>query len=47
MRLSFIGVGNIASQHMRYLREFPDVEIVGLYDTDKKTLRARQREFGG
>jgi len=47
IRLAFVGVGNIAEQHMRYLRDFSDVDIVGLYDIDDKILRIRQHQFGG
>ncbi len=39
----FIGAGNVASQHINYLREFPDVKIVGIYDVDEETLRYKER----
>jgi predicted dehydrogenase len=47
IRLAFVGAGNIAEQHMRYLEKFPDVDIVGLYDTNEEVLQIRQRQFGG
>lgn len=36
IKVAFIGTDNIAKQHLRYLKEFSDVEIVALYDIEKR-----------
>jgi len=45
-RVVFIGAGNIATQHMRYLKGFPDVEVVGIYDTSDASVNRWKAEFG-
>ncbi|MBU1205008.1 MAG: Gfo/Idh/MocA family oxidoreductase [Nanoarchaeota archaeon] len=47
VKLAFVGTGNIAEQHMKYLKEFTDVKIVGLYDINEETLLKGKRQFGG
>jgi len=47
IRIAFVGTGNIAVQHMKYLSMFSDVEISGLYDINEDILRTRRYEFGG
>lgn len=42
INISFIGAGNIATQHMNYLKKFPDVKIFGVYDIHQNTVLAKQ-----
>jgi len=45
-KVVFIGAGNVASQHINYLREFSEVNIVGIYDINEKTLCYKENVHG-
>lgn len=47
MRVGIIGLGNIATVHLRYLAAQPDVRITAICDIELSALERRQREFGG
>ncbi len=42
IKVVFIGAGNVASQHINYLREFSDVDIVGINDVNERTLNYKE-----
>jgi len=47
IKAAFIGTGNIAGSHLRYLKTRTDVAMVGLADPNRENAKKRQTEFGG
>ncbi|MBI2438210.1 MAG: Gfo/Idh/MocA family oxidoreductase [Lentisphaerae bacterium] len=47
IRTAFIGVGGIASAHLRYLKNRRDVRVAALCDIRREQALKRQQEFGG
>ena len=45
LRMAFIGAGGIATSHLKALRAFDDVEVIGLSDVVEKNLEAKAEEF--
>jgi len=45
MKIGLVGVGHLGQHHRRLLREIPEVELVGCFDTDPE-VQARERERG-
>ena len=47
VRIGFIGCGGIANNHMRYLAQNPDAELVAFSDEALERARAAAKEHGG
>jgi len=45
MKIGLVGVGHLGQHHRRLLREIPEVELIGCFDTDPE-VQARERERG-
>jgi len=46
LRVGVIGVGNMGQHHARVYNEMPEVELIGLADTDESTLNEVSQRFG-
>jgi predicted dehydrogenase len=46
-RIGFVGVGGIANNHLKKLKEIEGVEIVGLCDLVEERVQAASKDYGG
>jgi predicted dehydrogenase len=46
LRVAFIGAGGIAGNHMRYLKDMEDVELVALADVSAANMERWSKEYG-
>jgi predicted dehydrogenase len=45
IKIGVIGVGHLGSIHLRLLKEIPEYEVVGFFDTDRERAAALEQEF--